>query len=376
MNRILLRRPRSITVLAAGLLVLAPAGGQAFDVPAIPFAPRSYICPPAAVAPVIDGRLDDPAWAAAPWTAAFVDIAGPSQAHPYHDTRVKMTWDNECFYIGARLEEPHVWATLTARDAVIYQDNDFEVFIDPDGDNHLYYELEINALGTEWDLLVVKPYRDGGPAINAWDIQGLRTAVSVEGTLNDPADLDQGWSVEMAIPWKVLAQAAGRPAPPRPGDVWRVNFSRVQWRTRIAGDVYVKEPGPEHNWVWSPQGLVAMHYPEMWGAVEFGGTGAPAPTDNPEHMVMTVGARLMPVYYLQRLHQQKHGRYAADLAALGLPPGRIPRWDVPPAQGRDEPLPAGWQLSLETAADCFVARLVTPYGSFAIDQDGQLKRIP
>ena len=65
------------------------------------------------------------------------------------------------------------------RDAVIYHDNDFEVFIDPDGDNHLYYELEINALGTEWDLLLVKPYRDGGPAVNAWDIQGLRTAVHV-----------------------------------------------------------------------------------------------------------------------------------------------------------------------------------------------------
>ena len=86
-----------------------------------------------------------------------------------------MLYDDNYFYFAAELDEPHVWATLTDRDAVIYHDNDFEVFIDPDGDNHLYYELEINALGTEWDLLLVKPYRDGGPAINAWDIQGLQT---------------------------------------------------------------------------------------------------------------------------------------------------------------------------------------------------------
>ena len=56
-----------------------------------------------------------------------------------------MLWDDQFFYVGAELEEPHVWATLTERDSVIFHDNDFEVFIDPDGDTHLYYELEMNA---------------------------------------------------------------------------------------------------------------------------------------------------------------------------------------------------------------------------------------
>ena len=75
-----------------------------------------------------------------------------------------MLWDDDFFYIAAALEEPHVWATLTEHDSVIFQDPDFEVFLDPDGDNHSYYEIEINALGTVWDLRLVKPYRDGGPA--------------------------------------------------------------------------------------------------------------------------------------------------------------------------------------------------------------------
>ena len=88
-----------------------------------------------------------------------------------------MLWDDGFFYVGAELEDPHVWATLAKRDTVIYNDNDFEVFIDPDGDNHEYYEFEMNALNTVWDLQLSKPYKDGGRAVETWNIEGLRTAV-------------------------------------------------------------------------------------------------------------------------------------------------------------------------------------------------------
>ena len=155
---------------------------------------------------------------------------------------------------------------MTQHDSVIFHDNDFEVFIDPDGDNHEYYEIEINALNTEWDLFLKKPYRDGGPAINEWEIPGLKTAVHVSGTLNDPSDSDTSWSVELAIPWKSLAEHAHRPAPPKDGDQWRINFSRVEWRHEIVDGKYRKIPNtPEDNWVWSPQGKVDMHRPERWG---------------------------------------------------------------------------------------------------------------
>ena len=144
-----------------------------------------------------------------------------------------MLWDDTYFYVAALLEEPHVWGTLTKHDSVIFQDNDFEIFIDPDGDNHEYYELEINVLNTEWDLFLKAPYRDGGPAVNEWEIPGLKTAVHVEGTLNNSSDTDKSWSVEFAIPWKVLAEYSHRPAPPLDGDQWRVNFSRVEWKHEI-----------------------------------------------------------------------------------------------------------------------------------------------
>ncbi len=342
-----------------------------FDTPRLKFEPRQYVCTRATGPVSVDGKLDEPAWEFAPWTSDFVDIEGPGRPTPAHRTSVRMLWDDNYFYVAAQMEEPHVWGTLRQRDSVIYHDNDFEVFIDPDGDNHLYYELEINALGTEWDLMLVRPYRDGGPAINAWDIQGLRTAVHVDGTINDPSDEDAGWSVEIAFPWEVLAQAAGRPSPPEPGDIWRVNFSRVQWRTRQVEGRYekltdpdTKEPLPESNWVWSPQGLIAMHYPEMWGEVYF----APEAfidfdSASTEHGAIAAAASLMPVYYLQKQWHEDHGSFASSLDELD-PGNGLPT------------LPGNWSLSLETCGNGFTARLETPYGTATVDEYGRLERTP
>ena len=66
-----------------------------------------------------------------PWTTDFVDIQGGAKPTPRFRTRAKLLWDDDYLYIAAELEEPHVWATLTQHDSVIFQDPDFEVFIDP-----------------------------------------------------------------------------------------------------------------------------------------------------------------------------------------------------------------------------------------------------
>ena len=211
------------------------------DLEQLPFSPRRTVCYRTPSAIDVDGKLDEPGWRATEWSEPFIDIDGVRR--PPLTTRMKMLWDDEFLYFGADLEEPHLWATLTRRDSVIFQDNDFEVFIDPDGDTHAYYELEINALNTVWDLLLIRPYRDGGPAIHAWDIAGLATAVHLRGTLNRASDRDEGWSVEIAMPWRILREGTRRAAPPRSGDQWRVNFSRVQWQLDSGGPAYARS-GP------------------------------------------------------------------------------------------------------------------------------------
>ncbi len=208
-----------------------------------------------------------------PWTEDFTDIEGPTRPPPRFRTRSKMLWDDRFLFVAAEIEEPHVCATLTERNSIIYNDNDFEIFIDPDGDGLNYYEFEMNALNTIWELTLPRPYHAGGDAILGTNLPGLRAAVAVHGSLNDPRDIDVGWSLEVAIPWNGLARYNdGRLTPPGIGDVWRVNFSRVQWTWDVIDGRYVRRPkesNPEDNWVWSPQGVIDMHRPEHWGHVVF-----------------------------------------------------------------------------------------------------------
>jgi hypothetical protein len=227
--------------------------------------PLRYVCQRTNQPPSLDGSLDGPAWARARWTDDFVDIQGRSLPKPRFRTRAKLLWDDRYLYIGAELREPDVWATLTQHDSVIFHDNDFEVFLDPHGNGVEYFEFEINALNTSWDLFLPKPYRAGGHADNSWDIPSLRSAVKINGTLNHPGDRDRGWSVTLAFPWDAFASRSDvhRPAP---GDVWRINFSRVEWRSRPSDRPKSQK---EDNWVWSPQGAINMHMPEHWGYVQF-----------------------------------------------------------------------------------------------------------
>src|SRR5471030_1767202 len=231
---------------------------------------RSYLCHKTDKSFELNGRLDKEPWTEAQWTEDFVDIEGDLKPKPRFRTRAKMLWNDEFLFIGAEMEEPHVWAYQTEHDSIIFHDNDFEIFIDPNGDNQLYGEFEMNARNTTWDLLLVKAYRDGGQAINGWEIKGMRTAVHVDGTLNDPSDTDRGWSVEIAMPWKALGEIAARPSPPKEDDQWRIDFSRVEWHVGVVDGKYVRVAGrPEDNWVWSPQGAIDMHRPWTWGCAQF-----------------------------------------------------------------------------------------------------------
>ena len=259
--------PRSRHVAGRALVAALLAAPVAAPAQTAPLAYTVYRAPRA---PRLDGSLDDAAWRAAPWSPPFVDIQGDAQPAPRFRTRMKMLWDDRCLYVGAELQEPDVWGTLTQHDAVIFHDNDFEMFIDPDGDALNYVELEINALNTTWDLFLAKPYRDGGQADNAFEIVGLTHGVRVLGTLNRPGDVDSGWTVTLALPWKALARASFTTKAPRPGQTWRINFSRVEWHTQAVNGAYQKVPGlREDNWVWTPQGMIDMHQPEHWGYVTF-----------------------------------------------------------------------------------------------------------
>ena len=347
---------RLICCFVALVLLSLPASAQ-----------RHYVCYYAAERPVIDGSGNEAVWQHAPWTEDFLDIEGEARLQPPLRTRARMLWDSTYLYIYAELAEPDLWGTLRQHDTVIYDDNDFEIFINPDNSTHRYFELEINALGTVMDLFMPKPYRNGGKALLSWDTQGLLSAVQVKGTLNQPGDVDQGWSVEMAIPLKSLSFWGDGPV--RDSTQWRINFSRVEWdrdvrdgQYQVRTDAGTGRRLPEHNWVWSPQGYINMHMPEKWGYLQFSThTGLEAPATGGKDTVGFVepadeAARemLWMIYDKQQKYIRQHGHYADGLRQLGLAGG-----DGIKMQGTDTE---------------FTAMVKGSVGGLSIDQDGEVKR--
>jgi hypothetical protein len=223
---------------------------------------------------VVDGKLTEKDWKRAATISNFEDIEGLGKPKPTFNTEVKMTWDAQYLYIGAVLEEPHLWGTLKKYDDIIYRDHDFEVFLDPIGDGEHYFEIEINVLGTLMDLYMNKPYKKGGTFDLGWNATGIITAVHASGTINNNSDVDSSWTVEMAIPFSAISRA-NRTAIPSNTNSWRINFSRVQWTLEPDGISYQKKlkenkkPISEHNWVWSPTGIIDMHVPVKWGYLYF-----------------------------------------------------------------------------------------------------------
>ncbi len=238
--------------------------------------PKHYIVSKTKSPILIDGLSNDDAWDNAVFSDFFTDIEGlESGKVPKYDTRVKMLWDDSTLYVYAELEEEHIWGDIKKRDEIIYYNNDFEVFISPSGKTENYGEIEMNALNTVWDLFLNKPYRDGGKANFHWNLDDLKTAVNIQGTLNNPTDIDTMWTVEMAIPLAAYIELKDKPkTSPKEGEQWRINFSRVHWDHDINDGVYSrkKEDGKylrEYNWVWSSQKVINMHEPEKWAYLQF-----------------------------------------------------------------------------------------------------------
>lgn len=233
---------------------------------------------------VVDGRLEESTWRKAAPLSPLRDLSGGAAAY---SADIRMAYDDEFLYIGAVLPAKTLRASQTKRDSIIYHDDDFEVFIDPTGTGRNYLELEINALGTVWDLFLTAPYRAGAAcvALHDWDIKGLRSAVTLQGTLNAGEGDDTSWTVELAWPWASITGLSELPRkgrPPAPGTEIRMNFSRVD---HPSGAPFGTPGYAEVNSVWAPTRQATIHAPEHWGRVRL----SERPVGTPETFPPTVG---------------------------------------------------------------------------------------
>lgn len=292
--------------------------------PIISCNPPVYRCLRTPVRPGrLDGDLTKAFWENGEWITEFHDIEGDTLPRPWKATRVKLLWDDEALYIGAELTDDTIWAYVTERDDVIFQDNDFEVFLAPQDSSHRYYELEMNAMNTAWDLLMERPQRDCVHRIVAWDIKGFESAVKICGELNNPAADNKYWSIEMKIPWVSLRECGVdevqvKRYEPLKGEIWRLNFSRVEWEVDVVDGKYVRRRDaegkilPEHNWLWAPTGVIDAHMPEMWGYLIFTEQGEEYPLPAEDQCKFA----LRRLYYREHIYSCAHGEFTADAQAL------------------------------------------------------------
>jgi hypothetical protein len=247
-----------------------------------------------------DGRAASAAWAKAPRTPRFVDMASGVPAAM--TTTAAILWDDEAMHIAFWAEEPNPTATMTERDALLFYENDLEIFIDG-GDS--YYELELNALGTIYEVFYI--WRDAKTPGSKWDaprfdvnhprvhsfggdyprtkdnfwtgnhprgtrwayldydLPGLAVKVHVDGTVNDPGGTSRGWTAEISVPWSGLVDLSnGRSLPPKDGDTWGIFMGRFQ-QLNTRGPAEVATAG----WAAHAFGIADTHLPESFTQVTF-----------------------------------------------------------------------------------------------------------
>lgn len=200
---------------------------------------------------VLDGQLNERAWE----QALIIDTLYRLDNRELQNisTKIHLFYDDEHLHVAATLLNDDIKAELTQRDSKIYKEHCFEIFFDPGNDGLDYYEIEINPLATVFDLMLKTSDHSYPNNVTEWHIPQNQFGVHIEGSLNDSADTDKFWSVEMSIPWSLTNE--GKPSSKTE---WRFNFLRMDYTQ-----------SGEEIWVWKNTEPRNIHIPEKWGLLEF-----------------------------------------------------------------------------------------------------------
>ena len=208
----------------------------------------------------LDGKMDEADWA----RAEEVELRETASGDPVPlKSTVKVLWDDEYVYAGFYCEDSDAWATIEEFDGPLWGEEVVEVFIDPENEQHTYYEIEISPINNIVDLFVTNIGEDRGGRYKGWvdwSFEGLKSAVDVEGDGKNEGTNDTYWSVEVAIPFADIWTATNRP--PKDGDMWRMNFYRIE-----RGDSKSKDD--DFYAAFNPTTKINFHMPWNFGKLYF-----------------------------------------------------------------------------------------------------------
>jgi hypothetical protein len=170
---------------------------------------------------------------------------------------VKLLRDQHALYVGYEAEDSDITATYQNRDDPTYKDDCVEIFVKPSQDTDSYFGMEMNARGILYDYFYPFPNQ----LDKSLNFEGVQLKTTIRGTLNQRDDQDQGWNLEVAVPFENFAKLA-RQVPPKSGDEWRVQINR--WDG-------TDDSGGRRLSMWCHSGLkqVHPHNPERFGILVF-----------------------------------------------------------------------------------------------------------
>ncbi len=206
----------------------------------------------------IDGKLNEDDWQEALFTEPFVLYLDGKK--PVYETMAKILWDENYFYIGFYCKDSNVQAEIKKRDGVLWKEDVVEIFCDPDGSGNNYIEIQINPQNTVTDMLLNKPYSEGGRPKLDWDMEGLRTSVYLMGAINDTSIADTAWYCEAALPFQqIYAFDSKQRAVPSGGDTLRLLLTRYQYLDREGRNAEISS--------WLQTDRRGFHAPDKFGHI-------------------------------------------------------------------------------------------------------------
>ncbi|MDQ3766677.1 MAG: carbohydrate binding family 9 domain-containing protein, partial [Actinomycetota bacterium] len=181
---------------------------------------------------VVDGRLDESAWAEAEPASDFLQFEPSEGAPASQRSEVRVLYGPSTLYVGAMLYDTDTSAierTLGRRDGFNRADW-FVVSIDSYLDRRTAHVFAVNAAGVQFDA-VEEDGRGGPPGPQGMDASWdaiWSSAVRIAS---------EGWVVEMAIPYSMLR------FPRADTQTWGIQFSR-----------HIPRLGEESQWPLVPRG--------------------------------------------------------------------------------------------------------------------------
>ena len=159
----------------------------------------------------VDGRLDDAAWQHARFQGQFTQREPNEGELATEKTEVGFLYDEKNLYIGVKCydsEPDKIIAREMRRDAIVDDDDYFEIVLDTYHDHRSAYYFITNPHGVKRESLMANEGRDYNPA---WDgVWYCKAKITGEG-----------WFIEIAIPWKTLRFAEGT------SNAWGFNCARM-----------------------------------------------------------------------------------------------------------------------------------------------------